>query len=145
MHRWLQPGKNDPACTPRNLQPQTLFSYQYLSSCTHMSSDSAKAVSMCLAFGRAARSQKHKLRAGTHFKKLAQSEPQILFPRYSWENTWTAVLPAGKGGHRCLTILIQSFSYSINAHFQIKSSAKVEVKVVPVPLVCLPSSTISDG
>lgn len=57
---------------------------------------------------------------------------------------WTAVLPASKGGHRCLTILIQSFNYSINACFQIKSLAKVEAKVAPVPLVWVSSSNISD-
>ena len=54
----------------------------------------------------------------------------------------TAVLPASKVGHGCLTILIQSFNDSINAHFQIESLAKVELKVVPVTLVCLSSSRV---
>lgn len=69
---------------------------------------------------------------------------QYFFPRYRWENMWTPSLSASKSGHRCLTILMQSFNYSISAHFQTKSLAKVKVKVVPVLSVCLFSSTTSD-
>lgn len=57
---------------------------------------------------------------------------------------WTPGLPAGKSGHRCRTLLIQSFNYSVNAHFQTRSLAKVKVKVVPVLLVYFSSSIASD-
>lgn len=42
-----------------------------------MSSDSAKGMSTCLAFGRAACSQKSRFREGMRFKKLAHSDPSM--------------------------------------------------------------------
>lgn len=86
-----------------------------------MSSDSAKGTSVCLALGRAAQPQKP--------KKLAQSKlsvlpPQIQITKYvdTSQKKWSQ-LPNS---------LMQSFNYSINAHFQPKSLAKVKVKVVPM-------------